>query len=362
MTVRTIGDIPDKILDHLRKGMVIPASPLALHEDRSFDREHQCALMRYYTAAGAGGIAVGVHSTQFEIREPRYNLFKPVLAECSKFIDSAPGGGDILKIAGVCGKTSQAVQEAEYARDTGYHAGLLSLSAFSEAPDDEMIEHCRRIADIFPIFGFYLQPAVGGRILSRNFWNRFARIGNVLGVKAAPFNRYYTLEVMQGIASADPEGRIALYTGNDDNILVDLLTRFPVKTEGSADVRGFAGGLLGHWSVWTKRAVELIDLVHRIRGGSEENIQEILTLAAAVTDSNMAFFDAPNSYAGVLPGIHEVLRRQGLMKGIWCLNPDETLSTGQKEEIDRVYAAYPYLNDDDFVARNLNVWLTNIPK
>jgi dihydrodipicolinate synthase/N-acetylneuraminate lyase len=318
--------------------------------------------MRYYAAAGAGGIAVGVHSTQFEIREPRYSLFEPVLTECSKFIDTAPGGGDILKIAGVCGRTSQAVNEAEFARDTGYHAGLLSLSAFPEASDDEMIDHCRRIADIFPIFGFYLQPAVGGRVLSRSFWSKFARIDNVLGVKAAPFNRYYTLEVMQGIASADPEGRIVLYTGNDDNILVDLLTPFPVKAEAAADTRGFAGGLLGHWSVWTKRAVELIDLVHRIRQGREENIQEILALAAAVTDSNMAFFDAPNGYAGVLPGIHEVLRRQGLLEGTWCLNPDETLSPGQKEEIDRIYAAYPYLNDDDFVARNLSDWLTNIPK
>jgi hypothetical protein len=359
MSIRMISDIPRHLLDSLKRGTVIPAAPLALHKDRTFDLEHQRALMRYYTASGAGGIAVGVHSTQFEIRDPKYGLFETVLTRCSRFIDACSGGDNVLKIAGICGRTNQAIGEAEFARDTGYHAGLLSLSAFPRASHEELITHCRRIAEIMPIFGFYLQPAVGGRILDRAFWSAFSRIENVLGIKVAPFNRYYTLEVFQGVAQGDPEGRISCYTGNDDNIIPDLLTEFPVKSPSGIVKRRFAGGLLGHWCVWTKKAVELMQQIHSIREGNEELVPEILSLGVKITDCNKAFFDAVNGFAGVLPGIHEVLRRQGLMEGIWCLNPEEKLSPGQKEEIDRIYQEYPELNDDNFVVENLQRWLKN---
>ncbi len=331
-------------LEKLRKGVVIPAHPLALTAERKLDERRQRALTRYYLAAGAGGVAVGVHTTQFEIREPRYGLLEPVLGLAAEEMQ----GTDAIRIAGVVGPTAQAVCEAELAARLGYQAGLLSLGALRDATVPELLAHARAVADVIPVFGFYLQPAVGGRVLPYEFWRAFAEIPNVVAVKMAPFNRYQTLDVIRAVADSGRAGEIALYTGNDDNIVLDLLTphRF-----GGTTLR-IAGGLLGHWAVWTKRAVELLERAH-----ARAVSPEWLTLAIEVTDSNAAFFDVANLFHGCIAGIQEVLRRQGLLEGRWCLNPAEELSPGQMEEIDRVYRAYPHLNDDDFVRENLDRWL-----
>nr|MDO8085251.1 dihydrodipicolinate synthase family protein [Candidatus Sigynarchaeum springense] len=353
-----INDIDPGILRRFRSGMVIPAMPLALDERRTFQETYQRALARYYIDAGAGGIAVGVHTTQFEIRNPQIGLFERVLSFVSRCIDewAAKRGTRILKIAGVVGKTEQAVKEAEFVRIQGYHACLLDLSAWKCASEMEMLAHCRRVAKIMPVMGFYLQPAVGGRVLSYSFWRAFAGIDNVLGIKIAPFNRYQTLDVVRAVCDAAIEDTITLYTGNDDNIVVDLLTEYRVNAEGGEKRARIKGGLLGHWAVWTRGAVMMLEDIHRAVGTGKMPAA-ILSLAAQVTDCNAAFFDAANGFAGCIPGIHEVLRRQGLLPGTWCLNPREVLSPGQREEIDRVYRAYPHLNDDEFVKQNLSTWL-----
>ena len=352
-------DLGIDLVQRTKKGMVIPAHPLALDQDRRLDERHQCALTRYYLDAGAGGLAVGVHTTQFEIRDPNVGLFEPVLKLASRTIDEhvAGTGRQILKIAGVCGRTEQARREAGVALDNGYHACLLSLAALSGEGVPALIRHCREIASIMPIIGFYLQPSVGGRILPYSFWRAFADIDNVMAVKIAPFNRYQTLDVVRAIVEANRQGEIALYTGNDDNIVIDLLTEYRIPISGGERRARIVGGLLGHWAVWTRRAVELLEEIHSVVAEGEAIPSSLLTLAAQVTDSNAAFFDPANSFAGCIPGIHEVLRRQGLLAGTWCLDRGESLSPGQQEEIDRVYAAYPHLNDDDFVRRNLARWL-----
>jgi dihydrodipicolinate synthase/N-acetylneuraminate lyase len=325
----------------LRQGVVIPAHPLALTSERKLDERRQRALTRYYLAAGAGGVAVGVHTTQFAIRDPKIALFRPVLELAMEELR----GRDAVAIAGVCGNTSQAAAEATLARELGYHAGMLSLGAMREASVGALISHCRAVAEIIPLFGFYLQPAVGGRVLPYEFWRRFVEIENVVAIKIAPFNRYQTLDVVRAAAGRD----IALYTGNDDNILLDLLTPFRY---GDNTVR-IVGGLLGHWAVWTKRAVGQLAAAHL----ASSITPEVLTLAAQITDSNAALFDAANGFHGCIAGIHEILRRQGLMAGRWCLDPNEDLSTGQIEEINRVSSAYPHLTDDEFVAQYKDEWL-----
>jgi dihydrodipicolinate synthase/N-acetylneuraminate lyase len=334
----------------LRQGAVIPAHPLALTESRRLDERRQRALSRYYIAAGAGGLAVGVHTTQFEIRRPEVGMFRPVLQIAAEEMDRA--GGPLVRIGGICGQTRQAVDEAMLLRDLGYHAGLLSLAAMKQASDDELIDHCREAGGIIPLVGFYLQPAVGGRELSLGFWRRFAGIPAVVAIKIAPFNRYRTLDVIRAVADAGRDD-IALYTGNDDNIVLDLLT--PYWFNGAE--RRIVGGLLGHWSVWTRAAVEMLDTCHDIIRGGGAVGAGMLGLANEVTDCNAAFFDAANGFAGCIAGIHEVLRRQGLLAGTWCLNERESLSPGQAAEIDRVCAAYPHLSDDAFVAENLENWL-----
>jgi dihydrodipicolinate synthase/N-acetylneuraminate lyase len=330
--------------EKLRRGVVIPAHPLALEANRKLDERRQRALTRYYLASGAGGVAVGVHTTQFEIRDPRVGLYQPVLALAMEELRAT----EAIRIAGIVGATPQAMKEAELAARSGYHVGLLSLAALRHASVAELIEHVRAVASVIPVFGFYLQPAVGGRILPYEFWRRFAEIENVVAIKMAPFNRYQTLDVVRAVAESGRADEIALYTGNDDSIVVDLLTPFRF---GGRTLR-IAGGLLGHWAVWTRRAVELLEQIHK-----DPECPGWLTRAAEVTDSNAAFFDTANQFAGCIAGLHEVLRRQGLMAGRWCLNPAEDLSPGQAEEIDRVYAAYPHLNDDDFVRQNLDAWL-----
>lgn len=348
-----IDEIPQQSLAAFRRGGVIPAHPLALNRRRELDTRRQRALSRYYLDAGAVGIAVGVHTTQFAIRD--VGLYEPVLRlaieEADSWISQAP-----FMVAGVIGKTSQAIAETQIAKSLGYHAVLLGLAALNDANVDELVEHCEKVAEIMPVMGFYLQPAVGGRNLPYEFWKRFAEIENVVGIKLAPFNRYKTLDVVRGVADAGAKDRITLYTGNDDHIVGDLLTPFPVQINGKSDTINIVGGLLGHWSVWTRKAVELVEEISAVRG-NKKIASTWWAQDAAVTDSNGAFFDACNNYVGVIAGLHEVLRRQGLLEGTWCLDPKEELGPGQLGEIDRVYRSYPDLNDDAFVRENLDRWL-----
>jgi hypothetical protein len=353
-----MSQIDSRIHRILQHGIVIPASPLALNAQRKLDVRRQRALCRYYIAAGAGGIAVGVHTTQFEIRDPKVGLFQPVLSIAKEEFDRADASrtNPLVRIAGICGRTDQATAEAEMIRSLGYHAGLLSLAAMKDADDDTLIAHCKVVASITPLVGFYLQPSVGGRILGYEFWRRFVEIENVVAIKMAPFNRYQTIDVIRAVDDADRRD-IALYTGNDDNIVMDLLTPYRFKVHGKIVERRIVGGLLGHWSVWTKKAVELLDKCHAIVKEHEPITLEMLRLNVQVTDANAAFFDPDHGFAGCIAGLHEVLRRQGLLEGIWCLNPKERLSPGQSEEIDRVYQAYPHLNDDAFVKKHRDEWL-----
>ncbi|MDZ7638751.1 MAG: dihydrodipicolinate synthase family protein [Bryobacterales bacterium] len=335
--------------ERLWKGVAIPAHPLALNANRKLDERRQTALTRYYVDAGAGGVAVGVHTTQFAIREPRFGLFEPVLELAAHALRDQP----LIRVAGVCGKTAQALREAKFAADWGYHAALLSLSAFRDDSLNAMLDHARAVAEVLPLIGFYLQPAVGGRTLPYAFWRRFAELENVVAIKIAPFNRYQTLDVIRGVVDAGRADSIALYTGNDDQILGDLLTAFPA---GERTVR-FRGGLLGHWSVWTSVAVKHLALAQHVHANGGGVTKDLLTLAAEITDSNAALFDAANGFHGCIAGLHEILRRQGLLEGRWCLDENEELSPGQIEEIDRVCRAYPHLSDDAFVRENIESWL-----
>jgi hypothetical protein len=348
----TWTDIPADVVAVLRRGSVLPAHPLALDQQRGFDRVSQRALSRYYIDAGAGGLAVGVHATQFKIREA--GLYRPVLelaAEVARDWTRRP----LLLVAGVIGDTAAALGEARLARALGYHAVLLGLAGFAGASEDELIEHCGRVARELPVIGFYLQPAVGGIPLSRAFWTRFAGIDNVIAIKVAPFDRYRTLDVAFGVVAAGAEDRITLYTGNDDHIVADLVTPLRIRTLKREVLLRFKGGLLGHWSVWTKPAVELLGRAHAC-AGSGSVPEDLLALDAMVTDCNGVIFDVANGFAGCIPGCHEVLRRQGLLASAHCLDPHEVLSPGQAAGIDRITATYPELNDNAFVAANLARW------
>jgi dihydrodipicolinate synthase/N-acetylneuraminate lyase len=346
----------------LDRGLVIPAMPLALDANRRLDERRQRALVRYYAAAGAGGLAAGVHTTQFAIRDPKHALFAPVLRFVSQVMDEIDGGLDgariapLLRVGGVCGQTAQAVCEATFLREQGFHAGLLNLGAMKASSEDESITHCQRIGEILPVFGFFLSTAVGGRELPYSFWRRFAEIHAVTAIKIACFNRYQTIDCMRAVAES---GRtdIALYTGNDDNILLDLLTPFCFRLGGKRMERRIVGGLLGHWAVWTRRAVEHLAVCHAAAATERSFPFELLQLANEITDANAAFFDPSHQFRGCIPGIHSVLVRQGLLEGAWCLDPTEGLSQGQAAEIDRVYADYPHLNDDLFVAEHRDRWL-----
>jgi hypothetical protein len=347
--MQTTSATAREFLPALREGVVIPACPLALTADRKFDERRQRALVRYYAATSAGGLATGVHSTQFAIRE--HGLYRPVLGLVAEELKRAP---HMIRIAGACGATPQALSEAQVARELGYDAVLLSLGALRTATEAALIDHCRQVSEVLPLIGFYLQPSAGGRLLSFSFWRRFAEIKNVVAIKIAPFNRYQTIDVLRAIAESG-RADVALYTGNDDNIVLDLLTPFRFGPQGR-ELR-IVGGLLGHWAVWTRRAIELLHECHELVRSHSPIPPELLRRAIQITDANAAFFDAAHGYAGCIPGIHEVLRRQGLLAGIWCLDPNEQLSPGQSAEIDRVYTAYPELNDDAFVAKHLDDWL-----
>ncbi|MCC5877256.1 MAG: dihydrodipicolinate synthase family protein [Candidatus Sumerlaeia bacterium] len=352
---------PVNILDALRRGCVIPASPLALDGRGAFDERYQRAVYRYYSAAGAGGIAVGVHTTQFEIRDAEINLFDRVLGFASEVMDDLDSGREtpLIRIAGVCGQTVQAVGEAGLAAKLGYHAGLLSLAGHDSHDEKTLIKHCRLVAEKIPLVGFYLQPAVGGRFLSHAFWRDFVRIPNVVAIKVAPFNRYQTLDVVRAIAMEGKENDIALYTGNDDSIIADLMIPYQVQGKNGRVTLRFCGGLLGQWSVWTSSMVALLRDIHRVvKVGSGDEVRALLVKNGELTDANAAVFDAANAFSGCIPGINEILRRQGLLPSRRCLDVALELSPGQAEELDRVRGEYPWLVDDDFVATHLEEWLS----
>lgn len=339
----------------LAKGVVIPAQPLALTAERTLDERRQRAITRYYLAAGAGGLAVGVHTTQFEIRDPEHQLFEPVLRLAAEEI-SAHGDESVIRIAGVTGDTAQAVAEAELARSLGYDAVLVSPRV-ADATEEHLLERARAVGEVLPIIGFYLQTAIGGPTLSRAFWREFAAIPSVVAVKAAPFDRYRTLELVRGIGESGRADDIALYTGNDDAIVADLMSEFHVDSPTGPKTLRFVGGLLGQWAVGTRAAVALLDTAHRAAAGDLEALAELNRSSADMLDFNQAVFDPANDFHGVIAGVHEVLRQQGLLEGIWCLDPNEGLSEGQAAEIERVRLAYPALGDDAFIAEHRDAWL-----
>jgi hypothetical protein len=348
------------IRQRLHQGMVIPAHPLALTAERELDRQRQAALTRYYLDAGAGGVAVGVHTTQFEIRD--HGLYEDVLRIAIDTVNERKRPEQVIAVAGVIGPTESALREAELARDLGYDLVLVGLGGLVDWTERQLVDHVARIAEVMPVFGFYLQPSVGGRPLSYAFWREVAEIRNVEAIKIAPFNRYQTLDVVRAVAESSRRDEIALYTGNDDNIIADLLTTWRFEVGGEMVEKRIVGGLLGHWAVWTRSAVDQLDRCHAaLASGDGAVLRELLTIGQQVTDSNAAYFDSANAFAGCIPGVHEVLRRQGLLEGTWCLNPKEVMSSGQEDEIDRVYRMYPHLNDDAFVAAHLDEWLDAAP-
>lgn len=349
-----INNLSVELQDLLVSGLVIPANPTALTKSLKLDERRQRALSRYYLDAGSGGLAIGVHTSQFEIRGA--GLYQPVLELSKEEMDSYENknGKKIIRIAGALGPTKQAIEEARIAVNLGYHAVLLSLAALKNESNEQLIAHCKAVAGVIPLIGFYLQPSVGGRVLDVSFWREFSRIKNVVAIKMAPFDRYHTLDVVRGVAESGRADEIALYTGNDDNIVADLLTEYSIPVGDTVIKKRIVGGLLGHWAVWNKKAVELME---RIKSSVPSDSPELLNLGIKITDSNAAFFDSRNGFKGSIAGIHEVLIRQGLLEGNYTINSAEVLSPGQKEEIDRVYAIYPELNDDVFVAENLDKWL-----
>ena len=356
-----ISHLSPSILEIIRRGTVVPATPLALNSQRRFDERRQRALMRYYIDAGVGGVAVGMHFTQFEIRTPGIDLFEPVLRVCSEEIDryAKMAGRSVAKVAGISGLTATALKQAETARELGYHFGIVSMTAFQGAMEQEMIHHMRELSQVMPLFGFYLLTGVGGIKLSYSFWRELVDMENIVGIKIAPFDRYGSIDVVRALADSGRENEITLYTGNDDSIVYDFVTPYRFGPPESSRTVRIRGGLLGQWACWTKRAVELHERLLKISESGEPITPELLTLSAQITDANAALFDPSHNYAGSIPGVNEILRRQGILEGVWTLKRDEVLSPGQMEEIDRVCAAYPHLTDDDFVRENLHRWLND---
>ena len=349
------------VLDSLRDGIVIPAHPLALTAERKLAERRQRALTRYYLDAGVGGLAVGVHTTQFAIREPQYNLLRPVLELASGTVreHEESSGRRIVRVAGVCGQADQALRDAELARELGYDLGLLNLSAYPDADDATLIVHARRVAEVIPLFGFYLQPGIGGRLLSRAFFREFAAIPNLIAVKMATFDQGLTREAIEGIEDSGRGDEVILYTGNDNFIVEDLTEGYSIPTASGSKLRRMAGGLLGHWAVWTKAAVETLKAIKEAGSREDFDPASFADLASQVTEMNHFLFDFDNGFRGCIPGVHEILRRQGLLEGTWCLDPEEVLSPGQAEALTRVSEAYPNLTDDAFVTENLDRWLAD---
>lgn len=353
-------ELTKEIKDLLFEGTVIPAHPLALDSKRQLDETRQRLLTRYYANSGAGGIAIGVHTTQFEIRDPEISLYKKVLTVAAHEISTIKLQRPFIKIAGVSGPTEQAINEAKIAKGLGYDMILVSINGLSDWSEEDLLDRAKQLGQYIPLIGFYMQTSVGGKVLTENFWQNFAEIPSVCAIKIAPFNRYQSLEVIRAVCNSSRCDDIAIYTGNDDNILNDLLTTYQINTERGIVKKDIVGGLLGHWAVWTKRAVELLNEAKEVKSADSQMNRMLLTKNIQVTDCNAAFFDTKHNFKGCIAGIHEVLRRQGLLEGIWCLDPNETLSIGQSAEIDRVYGDYPELNDDLFVQANLEKWINEI--
>ncbi|MEQ8552072.1 MAG: dihydrodipicolinate synthase family protein [Cyclobacteriaceae bacterium] len=349
-------ELPTQLKNHLFSGTVIPAHPLALDAERQLDEFRQRLLTRYYVASGSGGIAVGVHTTQFEIRKPEINLYEKVLSLAADEVDKINPNRPFIKVAGVSGPTDQAIEEALIAKKLGYDIVLVSINGLGSWSENGLLDRAREIGKHMPLFGFYLQPSVGGKVLSERFWCDFAEIEGVSAIKVAPFNRYQTIEVVRAVCQSSRNDEVAIYTGNDDNILIDLLTTYEIKTSKGNIHKDIVGGLLGHWAVWTKKAVDLLHRVKEIKSQGTLINMELLTENVKITDSNAALFDTKNNFKGCIAGIHEVLRRQGLLEGIWCINPRETISEGQSDEIDRIYHDYPELTDDLFVKKHIENW------
>lgn len=350
------------LIDKLRSGCVIPAHPLALKSDSKLDERRQKALTRYYLASGAGGLAVGVHTTQFAIHDSKIGLYQPVLElageTARKFAESTDFSEPVM-IAGIVGDTENAVKEARLAAEMGYHLGLLSLTALKGKSINELIDHAGQVAEVIPIMGFYLQEVISQMVLPVEYWRKFVEIPNVLAIKIAPFNRYQTLDVLEAVAHSGRSGEIALYTGNDDNIISDLLTRYEFNVDGHPVSLRIVGGLLGQWACWTKRAVEYLTRIKNICESEIAIPQQMLTLANQLTLANKAIFDADNHFAGCIPGISYVLKQQGLLEEVKTLNPHEQLSPDQAAKIDRIRSNYPQLTDDDFVKENIHKWLSS---
>ena len=350
-------DIYNKILE----GGFIVAHPLALTKDLKIDTTRQSALTRYYLASGADGVAVAVHTTQFKVHDDFEGMYKPLLKLTSEVLDECEKsiGRRFIRIAGIVGETEQAVREAGAAYEMGYHAGLVSLHKLKNYSVNMIIEHLKRVSREIPVFGFYLQPAVGGLRLGYDFWRRFAEeIDNLVGIKIAPFNRYYTIEVVRAVADAGRIREIGLYTGNDDNIINDLLTVFRFRSSrGEVVETRIVGGLLGHWAVWTRRSVEIYRFVKRVVSEKREIPRELMILNTHVTDANKAIFDVDNNFRGSIAGVLEVLRRSGFLEEVRVLDPEERLSPNQLSEIDRIYRMYPHLRDDDFVREHIDHWM-----
>jgi len=348
------------VFQKLSEGCVIPAHPLALTSANKLDERCQRALTRYYLAAGAGGVAMGVHTTQFAIHDPKVGLYQPVLELAARTAAQAVKAGELkppILVAGLVGNTSQAIREAQLAVQLGYDLGLLSVTALRGESIDELIDHARQVADVVPIMGFYLQSTISHMVLPKEFWSKLVEIPNVRAIKIAPFNRYQTLDVLEAVAQSGRGKEIALYTGNDDNIVVDLLTSYAFRVQGQERRLRMVGGLLGQWACWTKRAAESLEAVHKLHRAGGPVPPEMLTLAGQLTLANKAIFDADNSFAGCIPGISYVLQRQGLMSHIGTLDPADRLSPGQMEQIDQIVRQYPHLTDDEFVRANLDAWL-----
>jgi dihydrodipicolinate synthase/N-acetylneuraminate lyase len=354
--------VASSVFTRLKEGCVIPAHPLALTPENRLDERCQRALTRYYLAAGAGGVAVGVHTTQFAIHDPKVGLYKPVLKLAAETASQAVRSGGLeppILVAGLVGNTSGAVREAQLAVELGYHLGLLSLTALRGKAIADLIDHAKQVANVIPIMGFYLQSTISHMVLPKEFWSRLVEIPNVRAIKIAPFNRYQTLDVLEAVAQSGRRDEIALYTGNDDNIVIDLLTPHVFRTEAGETSLRIVGGLLGQWACWTKHAVENLEAIKEIRRTGSLVPQEMLTMAAQLTLANKAIFDADNAFAGCIPGISYVLNRQGLMSHSGALDPAERLSPGQTEQINDVMRHYPYLTDDEFVRANLDAWLAS---
>ncbi|PTQ57355.1 MAG: 4-hydroxy-tetrahydrodipicolinate synthase [Candidatus Carbobacillus altaicus] len=337
----------------LLDGLVIPAHPLLLTEGRALDERRQRALARYYLAAGAGGLAVGVHTTQFALHDDP-EMYARVLTIAKEVV--ARERPEALLIAGVSGSLAQAVREAELARRLGYDLALVIPNGVPNCDPERHLMRLKAVGEVIPLFGFYLQPAVGGCSFGFDYWREVAAIPNVYAIKVAAFNRYFTLDVVRAVGLSERYREIALYTGNDDNIIVDLLTPYPVKRETETVVLHFVGGLLGQWAVWTKTAVRMLDKIKKARSSGQIPLGW-LKRNAELTEINGALFDVHHAFRGSIAGIHEALRRDGLADGLWFLDPEEGLSPGQAEAIERIYLTYPEWRDDAFIRDHLKRWL-----